>query len=173
MNEKIIPFPGPKKQESDFQFYLNRAKELLESNMFLESLEYFELAFLIKPKNVEVLENLGGLYFNLEDYIKAEEVYGRLLREDSKSEIYHYFYALSSALNHKSKQAKDHFLLCLKLNPDFDAAKYELGVLYYTGGNIFEALKFLKTVKSGHYVAMAKGIIRKAKDEILSKNEKI
>ena len=73
---------GPTRSEQGlFLTHFTRGKELFDERRFVEAEQQLEEAYLLKPRDPQVLNLLGIVYFKQEKLVRAEEIYRKLLAE--------------------------------------------------------------------------------------------
>lgn len=84
-------------------FYIEKSKR---DDCFEDYLEFMLEAYDYNESDKTIVDNLGELYFHTKEYVKAEEVYKKLLVENQISPVPYYNYALVLKELGKKDEAK-------------------------------------------------------------------
>lgn len=122
---------GPTRAEQGlFLTHFNRGKELLDERRFAEAEAEFEEAYLLKPRDPQVLNLLGIVYFKQEKLARAEEVYRKLLSESPEAHTLYYNLGLIYLKLGRVEEAEPAFLKALDLSAENPKIHFYLGSIY-------------------------------------------
>src|SRR5215213_2100022 len=93
-----------------FLAHFTRGKELFDDRKFGEAEKELEEAYLLKPRDPQVLNLLGIVYFKTEKLARAEEVYRKLLAESPEAHTLYYNLGLIYLKLGKVEEAEPAFL---------------------------------------------------------------
>src|SRR5687767_4716057 len=84
------PSPRPPVDQGLFLAHFTKGKELFEQKRSDEAERELEEAYLLRPRDLKVLNLLGLVYFKQEKFDKAEEVYRKLVAESPDAHTLQY-----------------------------------------------------------------------------------
>jgi Flp pilus assembly protein TadD/uncharacterized protein (AIM24 family) len=113
-----------------FQAHFNRGKELFEERKYSEAETELEEAYLLKPRDPQVLNMLGIVYFKQEKLARAEEVYRKLLAESPEAHTLYYNLGLIYLKLGRLEEAEPAFLKALDLAAENPKIHFYLGSIY-------------------------------------------
>jgi tetratricopeptide (TPR) repeat protein/uncharacterized protein (AIM24 family) len=113
-----------------FLTHFNKGKELFDDRRFAEAESEFEEAYLLKPRDPQVLNFLGIVYFKQEKLARAEEVYRKLLSESPEAHTLYYNLGLIFLKLARLEEAEAAFLKALDLAADNPKIHFYLGSIY-------------------------------------------
>jgi hypothetical protein len=124
------PIPRGPFDEGLFLTHLNKGREAFESHRYEEAERQLEEAYLLRPRDVRVLNLLGLVYFRAEKLPKAEEVYRKLiLQSPEASTLYHNLGLICFKLG-RFDDAEQAFLKALELTDGNPKIHFYLGSIY-------------------------------------------
>jgi len=110
--------------------HLTAGKELYEAGKLEDAEKQLEEAYLLRPREQKVLNLLGLLYFKLEKYEKAEEVYRKLAAESPEAHTLYYNMGLIYLKLSRFEDAEMAFLKSLELSRENPKINFYLGSIY-------------------------------------------
>jgi Flp pilus assembly protein TadD/uncharacterized protein (AIM24 family) len=113
-----------------FLTHFNRGKALYEERKFTEAEHELEEAYLLRPRDQNVLNLLGLVYFKQEKLEKAEEVYRKLAAESPEVSTLYYNLGLIHFKLNRLEEAEMAFLKALELAKDNHKINFYLGSVY-------------------------------------------
>jgi hypothetical protein len=113
-----------------FLAHFNRGKELFDERKFSEAETELEEAYLLKPRDPQVLNLLGIVYFKQEKLARAEEVYRKLLAESPEAHTLYYNLGLIYLKLGRLEEAEPAFLKALDLSAENPKIHFYLGSIY-------------------------------------------
>jgi uncharacterized protein (AIM24 family) len=113
-----------------FLAHFNKGREAFEARRFEEAERELEEAYLLRPRDVGVLNLLGLVYFRQEKLEKAEEVYRKLIAESPDAHTLHYNLGLICNKLERLEDAESAFLKALELTRDNPKINFYLGSIY-------------------------------------------
>ncbi len=72
-----------KGKEGSFAQYFKNARKFLQNNNIVEAKDEIEKALEIKPNDDKALNLLGMVYFKLEEYAKAADIFRQLIKRNA------------------------------------------------------------------------------------------
>jgi Flp pilus assembly protein TadD len=122
---------GPTRMDQGlFLAHFTKGKELFEARKFAEAEVEFEEAYLLKPRDLQVLNLLGIVYFKQEKLARAEEVYRKLLAESPEAHTLYYNLGLIYLKLGRLEEAEPAFLKALDLAAENPKIHFYLGSIY-------------------------------------------
>jgi uncharacterized protein (AIM24 family) len=125
---ETIP-PGPFDQGL-FLTHFNKGRELFKARRLEEAERELEEAYLLRPRDVRVLNLLGLVYFREDKLEKAEEVYRKLATENPDAHTLHYNLGLICIKLNRLQDAESAFLKALELTRENPKINFYLGSIY-------------------------------------------
>ena len=113
-----------------FLTHFNKGRELFEEKRLEEAERQLEEAYLLRPRDVRVLNLLGLVYFRQEKLEKAEEVYRKLIAESPDAHTLHYNLGLICTKLNRLEDAESSFLKALDLTRGNPKINFYLGSIY-------------------------------------------
>jgi len=113
-----------------FLTHFNRGKALYDERKFTEAERELEEAYLLRPRDQNVLNLLGLVYFKQDKLEKAEEVYRKLAAESPEVSILYYNLGLIHFKLNRLEEAELAFLKALELARDNHKINFYLGSVY-------------------------------------------
>jgi uncharacterized protein (AIM24 family) len=113
-----------------FLAHYNKGRELFEARQLQEAERELEEAYLLRPRDVRVLNLLGLVYFRQEKLEKAEEVYRKLIAESPDAHTLHYNLGLICTKLARLDDAESAFLKALELSRGSPKIHFYLGSIY-------------------------------------------
>jgi Flp pilus assembly protein TadD/uncharacterized protein (AIM24 family) len=113
-----------------FLAHYNKGRELFEARKLEEAERELEEAYLLRPRDVRVLNLLGLVYFRQEKLEKAEEVYRKLIAESPDAHTLHYNLGLICNKLNRLEDAESAFLKALDLTRGNPKINFYLGSIY-------------------------------------------
>ncbi len=113
-----------------FLTHFNKGRELFEEKRLEEAERQLEEAYLLRPRDVRVLNLLGLVYFRQEKLEKAEEVYRKLIAESPDAHTLHYNLGLICTKLNRLEDAESAFLKALDLTRGNPKINFYLGSIY-------------------------------------------
>ena len=142
-----------------FLAHFNKGKELFDQRKYAESEKELEEAYLLKPRDPQVLNLLGIVYFKTEKLQRAEEVYRKLLAESPEAHTLYYNLGLIYLKLGKLEEAEPAFLKALQLASDNPKIHFYLG-------SIYERLQRFQDAIYQYRQAGAQVMVRRVEDRI-------
>lgn len=113
-----------------FLTHFNRGKALYEERKFVEAERELEEAYLLRPRDQNVLNLLGLVYFKQDKLEKAEEIYRKLAAESPEVSTLYYNLGLIHFKLNRLEEAEGAFLKALELARDNHKINFYLGTVY-------------------------------------------
>jgi tetratricopeptide (TPR) repeat protein len=113
-----------------FLTHLNKGKEMFDQRRMEEAERELEEAYLLRPRDPNVLNLLGLVYFKQEKLEKAEEVYRKLTTESPDAHTLYYNLGLIYFKLNRLEEAESAFLRSLELARDNPKVNFYLGTIY-------------------------------------------
>jgi uncharacterized protein (AIM24 family) len=113
-----------------FLAHFNKGRELFDARKLEEAERELEEAYLLRPRDVRVLNLLGLVYFRQEKLEKAEEVYRKLIAESPDAHTLHYNLGLICNKLNRLEDAESAFLKALELTRGNPKINFYLGSIY-------------------------------------------
>lgn len=124
------PIPRGPFDQGLFLAHFNKGRELFKEKRFEQSEKELEEAYLLRPRDVRVLNLLGLVYFRQEKLEKAEEVYRKLIAESPDAHTLHYNLGLICIKLNRLEDAESSFLKALELTRGNPKIHFYLGSIY-------------------------------------------
>lgn len=113
-----------------FLTHFNRGKAFYVERKFVEAERELEEAYLLRPRDQNVLNLLGLVYFKQDKLEKAEEVYRKLAAESPEVSTLYYNLGLIHFKLNRLEEAEMAFLKALELARDNHKINFYLGSVY-------------------------------------------
>ena len=123
---------------------LEQAFELHQQQKLDEAEDFYKQALMQNPKNSQIYDLLGKLYFQKKDYKSSVEILERGLQIDEKDYELWFDYALSTKNLGECQRAKDAYYKALGLNPKLSDAYFNLAYLHYNDNEPDKAVECYK-----------------------------
>jgi len=124
------PAPRAPFDQGLFLTHFNRGKALYDERKFVEAERELEEAYLLRPRDQNVLNLLGLVYFKQDKLEKAEEVYRKLAAESPAVSTLYYNLGLIHFKLNRLEEAELAFLKALELAKDNHKINFYLGSVY-------------------------------------------
>jgi Flp pilus assembly protein TadD/uncharacterized protein (AIM24 family) len=124
------PIPRGPFDQGLFLTHLNKGRELFEARRFEDAERQLEEAYLLRPRDVRVLNLLGLVYFRSDKLDKAEEVYRKLIAESPEAHTLHYNLGLICFKLNRLEDAEQAFQKALELTHGNPKIHFYLGSIY-------------------------------------------
>ena len=124
------PAPRAPFDQGLFLTHFNRGKTLYDERKFPEAERELEEAYLLRPRDQNVLNLLGLVYFKQDKLEKAEEVYRKLAAESPEVSTLYYNLGLIHFKLGRLEEAENAFLKALELAKDNHKINFYLGSVY-------------------------------------------
>src|SRR5919108_3829549 len=112
------PSPRAPFDQGLFLKHFNKGKALYDEKRYEEAERELEEAYLLRPRDLKVLNLLGLVYFKQDKFEKAEEVYRKLVAESPEAHTLHYNLGLIYFKLNRLEDAEGSFLKALELAKD-------------------------------------------------------
>lgn len=146
--------------EKRYQNYMILARDFLIDEKYPQALRAFKRALKYSPSDgdkVATYYELADLYWALESYEKAWEIYGEILQiSKEESGAYYGLGVLSELLARPEKETLSYYQAAIKLDPNYTQAYYYEGHLWLRLGDRFRAEECFKqclAIDSGFFLA--------------------
>jgi uncharacterized protein (AIM24 family) len=126
----VNPAPRAPFDQGLFLTHFNRGKALYDERKFTEAERELEEAYLLRPRDQNVLNLLGLVYFKQDKLEKAEEVYRKLAAESPEVSTLYYNLGLIHFKLGRLEEAEMAFLKALELARDNHKINFYLGSVY-------------------------------------------
>jgi uncharacterized protein (AIM24 family)/Tfp pilus assembly protein PilF len=113
-----------------FLTHFNRGKAFYDERKFTDAERELEEAYLLRPRDQNVLNLLGLVYFKQDKLEKAEEVYRKLAAESPEVSTLYYNLGLIHFKLNRLEEAEMAFLKALELAKDNHKINFYLGSVY-------------------------------------------
>ncbi|HEY7512649.1 MAG TPA: tetratricopeptide repeat protein [Vicinamibacteria bacterium] len=124
------PAPRAPFDQGLFLTHFNRGKALYDERKFPDAERELEEAYLLRPRDQNVLNLLGLVYFKQDKLEKAEEVYRKLAAESPEVSTLYYNLGLIHFKLNRLEEAEMAFLKALELAKDNHKINFYLGSVY-------------------------------------------
>jgi tetratricopeptide (TPR) repeat protein len=178
---KLLAFPGEKAGETPARKHKSRreAEHWFEKGLELEQagaaaediIGAYRKASEIDPGSAGALVNLGTVFFNLRDWVQAEEHYRRALEVDPEYALAHF--NLGNLFDERGdrQQALSHYLAAIHIHPAYADAHYNVALLYQSIGQPLKAVRhwklYLKMDPSSSWGAIARRELAKLEESTI------
>jgi len=125
-----MPAPRAPFDQGLFLTHFNKGKQLYDQRQFAEAEQQLEEAYLLRPRDPQVLNLLGLVYFKQEKLEKAEEIYRKLAAESPDAPTLFYNLGLICFKLNRLEEAESAFLKALELSKDNAKINFYLGYVY-------------------------------------------
>jgi tetratricopeptide (TPR) repeat protein len=110
-----MPAPRAPFDQGLFLTHFNKGRQLYDQRQFAEAEQQLEEAYLLRPRDPQVLNLLGLVYFKQEKLEKAEEIYRKLAAESPEAPTLFYNLGLICFKLNRLEEAESAFLKALEL----------------------------------------------------------
>ncbi|MGE5124855.1 MAG: tetratricopeptide repeat protein [Betaproteobacteria bacterium] len=124
------PIPRGPFDQGLFLTHFNKGREAFEARRFEEAERQLEEAYLLRPRDVRVLNLLGLVYFRSDKLDKAEEVYRKLIAQSPEAHTLHYNLGLICFKLSRLEDAEQAFRKALELSEGNPKIHFYLGSIY-------------------------------------------
>ena len=124
------PIPRGPFDQGLFLTHFNKGREAFEKRRFEEAERQLEEAYLLRPRDVRVLNLLGLVYFRSDKLDKAEEVYRKLIAQSPEAHTLHYNLGLICFKLNRLDDAEQAFRKALDLTEGNPKIHFYLGSIY-------------------------------------------
>lgn len=127
-----------------FEAWAELGSALAKIKNFEESNAAYEKALALKPDNDAIIQAVAYNYLNLENYLKAEEYYSKILEKDSLSYEGNVHLGFIYQKRANTDRAIEHYERALVSKPDDATTMGTLAALYEKKGNEEKKIEYLK-----------------------------
>ena len=113
-----------------FLTHFNKGKQFYDQRQFADAEQQLEEAYLLRPRDPQVLNLLGLVYLKQEKLEKAEEIYRKLAAESPEAPTLFYNLGLICFKLNRLEEAESVFLKALELAKDNAKINFYLGYVY-------------------------------------------
>jgi tetratricopeptide (TPR) repeat protein len=124
------PSPRAPFDQGLFLAHFNKGRALYEDKRFAEAEGELEEAYLLRPRDQNVLNLLGLVYFKQDKLDKAEEVYRKLAAESPEVPVLYHNLGLIHFKLGRMEEAESSFLKALELFGENPKINFYLGSIY-------------------------------------------
>ncbi len=124
------PIPRGPFDQGLFLTHFNKGRDLYDARRFEEAERQLEEAYLLRPRDLRVLNLLGLVYFRGEKLIKAEEVYRKLIAQSPEVSTLHHNLGLICFKLGRLDDAEQAFRKALELSEGNPKIHFYLGSIY-------------------------------------------
>jgi serine/threonine protein kinase len=175
--QPLAPTPGPTDSGTAPTAMLTAEDHFRQGNEFIQAgelekaVEEYKKALEIDADNVDVLTNLGVVYYNLGQLDEAVLYYSRAIESAPGDADIHSNLAAAYVQMNQLDRALDEYLTAMDLNPDLAEAAFGLGVVYLQQGEVekaiqaFEKFQELDTGRDSMASAQAEQYLQQLKGE--------
>lgn len=137
-----------KGKEGSFAQYFKNARKFLQNNNIVEAKDEIEKALEIKPNDDKALNLLGMVYFKLEEYAKAADIFRQLIKRNSNVTTLYTNLGLAYIKMEQYENAIPELKKALELEADHLSTHNYLGLAYYKLGEYELALNEFKAINA-------------------------
>ncbi len=155
--------PGAEERErkATAERWFQRGLELEQTGAAMENvIEAYEKAIELDPNSAGALVNLGTIYFNARDFVKAKSFYEKALEVDPEYALAHFDLANLYDERGDRTRAMEHYLAALRVAPNYADAHYNLALLYQGSNQTMRAVRhwtnYLKLDPGSHWANIAR-----------------
>ncbi len=124
------PIPRGPFDQGLFLTHFNKGRESFDARRLDDAERQLEEAYLLRPRDVRVLNLLGLVYFRSNKLVKAEEVYRKLVAENPEAPTLHYNLGLICFKLNRLEDAEQAFQKALELTQGNPKIHFYLGSIY-------------------------------------------
>ncbi len=124
------PPPAPGFDQDLFLGHFDRGREAFDAKRFEDAARELQEAYLLRPRDLKVLNLLGLTYFKQDRYDKAEEIYRKLVAESPEAPTLHYNLGLIYFKLSRLEESESCFLKAQELAEDNPKIGFYLGSIY-------------------------------------------
>jgi tetratricopeptide (TPR) repeat protein len=166
---RLLSFPAKadqyasRKETAEKWFQEGLAQE--QTGAVPEAIKAYEKAVSIDAGSAGAWLNLGTIFFNARQFVKAEQYYKKALDADPQYALAHFNLAnLYDERGHYAR-ALEHYQAAVRLNAQYADAHYNLALLHQAGGQVMEAVRhwkiYLKLDPGSSWAAIARRELEK------------
>lgn len=124
------PPPAPGFDQDLFLGHFTRGREAYDGKRYEDAARELQEAYLLRPRDLKVLNLLGLTYFKQDRYDKAEEIYRKLVAESPDAPTLHYNLGLIYFKLARLEESESCFLKAQELAEDNPKIGFYLGSIY-------------------------------------------
>lgn len=150
-----------KGKEGSFAQHFKNARKFLQNNNIVEAKDEIEKALEIKPNDDKALNLLGMVYFKLEEYSRAADIFRQLIKRNPNVTTLYTNLGLAYIKMERYEEAIPELKKALEFEADHVSTHNYLGLAYYKLGEYDLALKEFQAINA---VKMIEKIQQKIKE---------
>lgn len=154
-----------KGKEGSFAQYFKNARKFLQNNNIVEAKDEIEKALEIKPNDDKALNLLGMVYFKLEEYAKAADIFRQLIKRNSNVTTLYTNLGLAYIKMEQYENAITELKKALELEADHVNTHNYLGLAYYKLGDYESALREFKAINATKMIEKMEQKIKEAESK--------
>jgi len=154
-----------KGKEGSFAQYFKNARKFLQNNNIVEAKDEIEKALEIKPNDDKALNLLGMVYFKLEEYSKAADIFRQLVKRNANVTTLYTNLGLAYIKMGQYENAIPELKKALELEPDHYSTHNYLGLAYYKLGEYELALKEFQAINATKMIEKMQEKIKEAESK--------
>lgn len=154
-----------KGKEGSFAQYFKNARKFLQNNNIVEAKDEIEKALEIKPNDDKALNLLGMVYFKLEEYAKAADIFRQLIKRNSNVTTLYTNLGLAYIKMGQYENAIPELKKALELEADHVSTHNYLGIAYYKLGEYEPALKEFQAINATKMIEKMEQKIKEAESK--------
>jgi tetratricopeptide (TPR) repeat protein len=146
---RLLSFPTRQNDDSrsrreSAEKWFQRGLECEQRGANQEAINAYETAVEMDPRSAGAWLNLGTIFFNSRQFLRAESSYKRALEADPAYALAHFNIANLYDERGDYRLALLHYQNAVRLNPTYADAHYNLALLYQGAGQVMEAVRHWK-----------------------------
>jgi tetratricopeptide (TPR) repeat protein len=171
---RLLEFPGQDKAALDRE-RRGSAERWFQKGLELEQtgapgeqiIEAYQKAIELDPNSAGALVNLGTIFFNARDWMRAKRYYEQALEVDPKYALAHF--DLANLFDERGDRGKaiEHYHAAIKIAPNYADAHYNLALLYQSSNRPLKAVhhwsSYLKLDPQSDWAHVARRELAKAR----------
>ncbi len=154
-----------KGKEGSFAQYFKNARKFLQNNNIVEAKDEIEKALEIKPNDDKALNLLGMVYFKLEEYAKAADIFRQLIKRNANVPTLYTNLGLAYIKMEQYENAISELKKALELEADHVNTHNYLGLAYYKLGDYESALKEFQAINATKMIEKMQQKIKEAESK--------